>query len=61
MAAFGMLGYWIYGYQWGITHNKLQFVVYWLMSIVNMVQDGGKTNISRSGYAYMCAYVLICL
>lgn len=33
------------GYLWGITHNKLQFVVYWLMSIVNMVQD--KTEEKR--------------
>lgn len=56
MAAFCMLGYWIYGYTWGITHNKLQFVVYWLMSIVNMVQD--KTEEKR---IFLGVGMLICV
>jgi hypothetical protein len=54
MAAFFMLSYGVVGYLWLIAHNKLRFMVYWLMSIRQHGprQDGGKKNISRSGCAY---------
>lgn len=45
MAAFCMLSYGVVGYLWWITHNELRFMVYWLMSIFNMVQD--KTEEKR--------------
>lgn len=60
MAAF--LSCVVVGYLWLINHNNLRFMVYWLMSIRQHGprRDGGKKNISRSGCAYMCAYVFIC-
>lgn len=33
MAAFCMSSYGVVGYLWLITHNKLRFMVYWLMLI----------------------------
>lgn len=45
MAAFCMLSYGMVGYLWWVTHNELQFMVYWLMSIFNMAQD--KTEEKR--------------
>lgn len=52
MAAFCMLSYGMVGYLWWITHNELRFMVYWLMSIFNMLQD--KTEEKRIFLGVVC-------
>ncbi|MED3785652.1 hypothetical protein P4576_00100 [Peribacillus frigoritolerans] len=42
-----MLSYGVVGYLWWITHNELQFMVYWLMSIFNMAQDKKEKGLEK--------------